>query len=116
MTPLVREGDAPATWLMWPELLTADERTRLIAALVALYGVGVLGGAYWGGWKGAFAGLLGATALKNAYGASVYAGAPGYNGGAWLLAGLAVVEAGGAAWLGTSAASDRSARGLPAFI
>ena len=96
---------------LWPELVSPERRPLVAVTLIGVYGVGLVGGAMWGGLKGLLAGWLAASAVKSAIGAVIYSRqeAPTYAHHSMMVGALSVVEAGIAAWLGSKVLRERRA-------
>jgi len=102
----------------WPEHLPDDAaRARVGAVVVAAYGLGLVGGLLWGGWRGLVAGWAAAAALKYGLGTAVYAGQPdtAYRNVALLTGGVALVDLAVAGWLGRGVLERREEEGRSAF-
>jgi len=102
----------------WPELLPDDgARTRATAIVGAAYGVGLLGGLIWGGWRGVLAGWAGAAAIKYGMGTVVYLQQtdPAYRDVAKLTGVLTVADLIVASWLASGVLESREDEGRSAF-
>jgi hypothetical protein len=88
-----------------------------VLGLTGLYGIGLIGGAIWGGFKGFLAGWLAAGAIKSVVAAAVYAkqSDPQYGQHAMVVGAFSVVEAGIAAWLGSKVLRERKSAGKAAW-
>ncbi len=107
-TPVIRS---------WGDLVDPPVRTVGVLALTGVYGVGLIGGALWGGWKGFFAGLFAAGAVHSVVGTTVYAlqSQPEYGRAATLNGSIAVLQTGIAVWLSTKVTKERRASGKAAW-
>jgi hypothetical protein len=97
----------------WPDLMSPGPAKTSRAVVFAAYGVGILGGALWGGWRGALGGWLAAAAVRNVIGGFVYVqqAEPRYHSVGHLVGAAALVQAGIAAWLASQANKHRVASG-----
>lgn len=100
---------------VWGELLTEGQSTAAAVVIAGAFAAGGIAGATWGGWRGAFAGLIGASAVRDGLGCLVYAlhENSDHNKVAWLLGGLAVMESAGAIWLAKSVVVKNSVGMVP---
>jgi len=102
----------------WPELLPDEAaRARAGAIVGTAYGVGLLGGLLWGGWRGVLAGWAGAAAIKYGMGTVVYfqQADPGYRDVAKLTAVLTVADLIVASWLASGVLDSREDEGRSAW-
>jgi len=112
------EGSITQAFQSWPALVPPDEKPRIAGIVATAYVVGVFGGALWGGWKGLLAGVLGASALANGIGATVYVNQPNrevYSKPAWIAGGVSLLEAGLTVWLSRKVVDQREDEGRSAF-
>lgn len=102
----------------WPELIAdSDERVRAERMVMMAYGVGLVGGLVWGGWRGVLAGWASAAALKYGIGTSVYYRQtdPAYRDVAKLTGVIALADLVVAVWLSQGVIADREDEGRSAF-
>jgi hypothetical protein len=102
----------------WPELITVPEERQRVERMVELaYGVGIVGGLVWGGWRGVLAGWTAAAALKYAVGTHVYwkQTDPAYHDVAKITGVVALADLIVSAWLTRSVMDEREDEGRSAF-
>lgn len=102
----------------WPDLVTNPaQRLRMQGTVAMAYGVGVLGGLIWGGWRGVLAGWSSAAALKYGMGTVVYwrQDDPAYRDVAKLTGMIALSDLIVAVWLTNSVLERRADEGRSAF-
>jgi hypothetical protein len=102
----------------WPELLPDDgARSRAATVVGTAYGIGLLGGLLWGGWRGVCAGWAAAAALKYGLGTVVYfeQSDPAYQNVAKFTGLLTIADLVVATWLARSVLESREDEGRSAW-
>jgi hypothetical protein len=102
----------------WQELLPdAASQGRAATIVAAAYGVGIVGGLFWGGLRGIFAGWAAAAALKYGMGTVVYFQQedPAYQNVAKFTGVLTLADLIVASWLARSVIDAREDEGRSAW-